>query len=84
MCNPLIGALNGTTVCLFLEGDNLLEVADESPVRVGGGGAREYAGGLSPGSELGKDLSNRCQKLIIILQNEGGHTDLSRVSLGGG
>ena len=59
----MIGALNGTTVCLFLEGDNVLEDAEESPVRVGGGGAREYAGGLSPGSELGKDLSDRCQKL---------------------
>jgi len=56
MCKPLIGALNGTTVCVFLERDNVLEDVEEALGRGGRGGAREYAGGLSAGSELGKDF----------------------------
>jgi len=43
---------------VFLERDNVLELEDveEELGRGGRGGAREYAGGLSAGSELGKDF----------------------------
>ena len=71
MCKPLIGALNGTTVCLFLERDSVLEDEEEALVRGGRGGAREYAGGLSAGSELGKDLSVGCQRLHHYIAKRG-------------
>ena len=45
MFKPLIGAVNGATVCLFLERDNVLEVTEEAVW-----GPCEYAGGLSSGS----------------------------------
>ena len=56
MFKPLIGALNGTTVCVCLGRDNVLEDVEEALGRGGRGGAREYAGGLSAGSKLGKDF----------------------------
>jgi hypothetical protein len=50
MFKPLIGVVNGTTVCLVLERDIILEDAEEA---VWLGGPREYAGGASSGSRSG-------------------------------
>ena len=73
MCKPLIGALNGTSVCLFLKRGNVLEDVEEALGRGGRGGATacEYAGGLSAGSDLGKDLSVRGQKLHHCMAERG-------------
>jgi|SRR6267142_1812601 len=76
MFKPLIGVVNGTTVCLVLERDNVLEDAEGA---VWPGGPREYAGGASScsGGGVGSYIT-QVSEAISLLQNEGEHTNLSR------
>ena len=74
MFKPLIGAVNGTTVCLVLERDNVLEATEEA-VRE----PCEYAGGLSSGSGGGiGSYITQVSEAISLLRSENEHTDLSR------